>query len=58
MFVTRGKLQMYAAVLCVAVVLVIWGIGIGAYLTADISSDPFTRVHTSAAQEQRDGVKK
>ncbi len=55
---TKQKMQMYAAVLCVAVVLIIWGIGIGAYLTADIPSDPFTKVRTSAAQERPAGVKK
>jgi hypothetical protein len=57
MFVTKGTLQMYAAVLGVAVVLIIWGIGIGAYLAADIPSDPFTKVRTSAAQEQPSGIK-
>jgi uncharacterized membrane protein YczE len=51
MFVTK-KMQTYAAILYVAVVLIIWGIGIGAYLTADIPNDPFAKVRSSPAQAQ------
>jgi hypothetical protein len=58
MFVTKGKMQMYAAALCVGIVLIIWGIGIGAYLTADIPNDPFTKVRSSPAQAQPDRVVK